>query len=155
MSVVRCLVDRSVSWSISWSVPLVSYIWQISAPSHPLSLSVHHLQSTYPSRAGHIADLDESLCKLAKILELLFVKDWDLARPSTPCIFIVHKMKKKSRISFPFPAMLFKSFSPWSSPRHFSNQTFVMQDLGKHLLRRLRMVLHGGCVRFKVKRNQC
>ena len=27
------------------------------------------------SRAGHIADLDESSCKLAKILELLFVKD--------------------------------------------------------------------------------
>ena len=48
------------------------------------------------ARAGHIADLDESLCKLAKILELLFVKDWDLARPSTPCIFIAHKMNKKS-----------------------------------------------------------
>ena len=26
-------------------------------------------------RAGHIANLDESSCKLAKILELLFVKD--------------------------------------------------------------------------------
>ena len=27
------------------------------------------------ARAGHIVNLDVSLCKLAKILELLFVKD--------------------------------------------------------------------------------
>ena len=43
------------------------------------------------TREGHIADLNVSLCKSAKLLELLFVKDRHQVPLSTLCIFNVHK----------------------------------------------------------------
>ena len=111
--------------------------WRWRLQTHRLPYGAGHrsfwiwIELNLSGRVGHIANLDVSLCKLAKILELPFVKEWDIARPSTPCIFIVHKMKKKviKTFHFRFQQYGMTTFPPRSSLTQLLNQTYLMRNL--------------------------